>query len=597
MPKAEYLVEVSWEVCNKVGGIYTVIESKVLQVMQQYGENYLLIGPFLNQHSSLFVEKVPPINLEPIFAELKKIGIICHYGKWSIFGEPKVVLIDVLNYTYMNNQIKTDLWNDYKIDSLGTNYYDYDQPIIWGNAVGKFIEKLSQSSNKKIVGQFHEWLAASAILYLKKNNVKVGTVFTTHATMLGRTLAMNNIDIYNNIKLIDPIKEAYNNGIQSKVLTEKAAALNADVFTTVSEITGLECQYFLGKKPDVLLPNGLNLDKYPTSEEAAIKHQIYREKIREFLLYYFFPYYTFELDHTLVYFISGRYEFHNKGIDLLIESLAKLNEKLKSEKSNRTIIVFLWIPRDSIRIKPEIVENRAFYEDIRNEIEENFSDIKHKIIRDLVSDNKTEIKDLFFEDSLFEINNKIKRFKKPYGIPPICTHDLQNENEDSIIANLKSHNLTNKEEDHVKVIFYPIYLNGADRLLDLDYREAMMGTHLGIFPSYYEPWGYTPLETAALGVSAITTDLGGFGQFLNSKHAQHKNPGIFVLRMLNKSREERIEELFNTLNYFSSLSRQERIKNKIESKSLANLVDWSKLIKHYIRAHDKAVEKVYENKA
>ena len=593
MPKADFLIEVSWEVCNKVGGIYTVIESKVDEIIKQYASNYLLIGPYLNQNPSMFSEKAPPQELEPVFNELKKIGIVCHYGKWSIFGEPKVVLIDSINYNYLANNIKAELWNEFKIDSLGTNFYDFDQPIVWGYAVGKFIEAYSKVLDKKIAVQFHEWLSASALLYLKKNNVRVAKIFTTHATVLGRALSTENIEIYNNIKLIDPLKESQKRNIQAKVLTEKAAALNSDIFTTISEITGLECQYFLGKKPDLLLPNGLNLEKYPTSEEAAIKHQLYREKIREFLLYYFFPYYTFELEHTLVFFISGRYEFHNKGIDLLIEALAKLNNMLKEEISERTFVVFFWIPSSVVRIKPDIIENKAYYEDIKNSIDENFPDVKHRITRSLISRTNVTLADLFLKDIVFEIENKISKFIKS-GMPSLCTHDLYNENDDAILNALRLVNLTNKKEDKVKVVFYPIYLSGADHLLDLNYRDAMMGTHIGVFPSYYEPWGYTPLETAALGVASITTDLGGFGQFLNSKHSQHKNPGIFVLSMLNKNKEQRIDEIYNTLYYFANLSREERIKNKIESKNLASLVDWKKIIRYYIKAHDRAVEKVYE---
>ena len=295
----------------------------------------------------------------------------------------------------------------------------------------------------------------------------------------------------------------------------------------------------------------------------------------------------------MVFFISGRYEFHNKGIDLLIEALAKLNNKLKEENSQRTIVVFFWIPSSVVRIKPDIIENKAYYEDIKNSIDENFPDVKHRITRSLISTTNVTLADLFLKDIVFEIENKISKFIKS-GMPSLCTHDLYNENDDAILNALRLVNLTNKKEDKVKVVFYPIYLSGADHLLDLNYRDAMMGTHIGVFPSYYEPWGYTPLETAALGVASITTDLGGFGQFLNSKHSRHKNPGIFVLSMLNKNKEQRIDEIYNTLYYFANLSREERIKNKIESKNLASLVDWKKLIRYYIKAHDRAVEKVYE---
>ncbi len=595
--KTECLFEVSWEVCNKVGGIYTVIKSKADSELQLHGENYFLIGPyFLNKIIGTFDEKSPPDELMEIFEDLKKEGIICHYGKWLIKGEPKVILIDFINYTYWTNNIKKEIWDSYKIDSLNTSYFDFDETIVWSYCVGKFIEKYKNKFDKKIVAHFHEYLAGTGLLYLKKNNVKVGTVFTTHATILGRTLDMNNIDIYNDIKRINPIEEAYKYGIQAKFLLEKACAKNCGVFTSVSKITALECEHFLERYPDVILENGLNISKYPSYEEVAVKHILFRNKIKEFLSYYFLPYYTINLENTLIFFISGRYEFHNKGIDVTIEALAKLNEALKRENSEMNIVVFFWIPTDTIRIKQELIENRNYFKDVQDSIEEGLPEIKSRLIRDLITKESNGDNGLCSTDSLldnttlYELKTKILRFLKK-GQPSLCTHDLNYDN-DAILSSFVKFNLLNKHDDKVRVIFYPIYLSGADALLDLNYEEAIMGSHLGIFPSYYEPWGYTPLETAALGVPAITTDVGGFGLFVKDK-LDREHPGIFVLNMMNKTRKEHAEELFKILYGYSMLHKNDRIKNKVEAKRVSSLLDWKKLITNYINAHNLAIEKVY----
>jgi len=590
----DILFEVSWEVCNKVGGIYTVVESKIIQILENYDEqNYYLVGPyFANKQMEGFIEKAPPDKLVPIFEALKSKGLICHFGKWLTQGEPQVILIDTINFLYKKDEIKTDFWNTYKIDSLFSEFYDYDQPLIWSVASGILIEEFAKKSKQKIVVQAHEWLSGGTILHLKKVNSKVATVFTTHATVLGRTLSMNDVNFYKDIKNINPQEQAKKYNIITKFQTERESAKACDIFTTVSEITALEAQYFLDRKADVLLPNGLDIEKFPTYEEAAIKHQLFRNKIREFLVYYFFPYYTFNLEHSLIYFISGRYEFHNKGIDIFIDALSMLNNKLKQENSQKTIIAFFYIPRQTIRIKPNLLENRAYYEDIRDILDEVFPDVKNRIMRDLVSRSQVNVNDLFEKDTLFEINKRINLFLKK-GNPPLCTHDIESEQNDQIISNFTAKGLLNRSEDRVKVVFYPIYLNGADRLLDLNYQESMMGCHLGVFPSYYEPWGYTPLESAALGVSSVTTDLGGFGRYVKP-HLKEKNPGIFVIDIFEKNWSQGSKELFNVIYNFSKLSREDRVKNKIEAKNVSSLVDWKNLIQNYISAHSMAINKAYK---
>jgi glycogen(starch) synthase len=269
-----------------------------------------------------------------------------------------------------------------------------------------------------------------------------------------------------------------------------------------------------------------------------------------------------------------------------------LNNKLKQENSQRVIIAFFWIPCSTIRIKPNLIENRAYYEDIRDILDEVFPDVKNRIMRDLVSKSAVNVNDLFEKGSLFEISKRINLFLKK-GNPPLCTHDIEAEHNDQIISSFVSKGLLNRQEDKVKVIFYPIYLNGADRLLDLNYQESMMGCHLGVFPSYYEPWGYTPLESAALGVSAITTNFGGFGRYIKP-HLKEKNPGIFVIDIFDKTENEGTKDLFRSLYEFSKLSKEDRVKNKTEAKNTASLVDWKYLIKNYLDAHNMAINKTYK---
>ncbi len=246
--KAELVLEVSWEVCNKVGGIYTVVKSKAEQMLHHYEGRYFTIGPyFYYRIKGDFTEERPPEKLISAFEELKQEGIICHYGKWLIKGKPDTILIDSIGYFNHKDRVKGELWESFKVDSLMDSHFDFEEPVVWSYCAGKLIEKISNvEKNKKIVAHFHEWLAGAGLLYLKRNSIKVGTVFTTHATMLGRTLAGMNIDIYGKLGEIDATKEAYNSHIQAKFLMEVACANNAEVFTTVSEITGMEAEHFLG---------------------------------------------------------------------------------------------------------------------------------------------------------------------------------------------------------------------------------------------------------------------------------------------------------------------------------------------------------------
>jgi glycogen(starch) synthase len=591
------LFEVSWEVCNKVGGINTVLRSKAERIIDHYKENYYVIGPFFANKTAGIFEEHPPIHDWKWFCdELSREGIILHFGRWLIKGEPNAILIDFNNYFYKANEIKRNLWDDYKIDSLKTGH-DYDEPIVWGHAVGRALEKLAHVlKDKRLIAQFHEWLSGAALLYLKKHDVKIATVFTTHATVLGRTLSGANLDLYCIkkdtkkcfLEEVDADKESYKYGVEAKHMVEKVSANKSDVFTTVSEITGMEAQYILGRKPDIILPNGIDVERFPTFEESSIEHRMHRGNIREFLLSYFFPYYTFDLENTLFYFLAGRYEFRDKGIDVYIKALARLNDRLKKEKSRKTIIAFIWVPTQIRAIRPDFLENKTFYNDIRDALDEKWEEIKKRILYAFISKREIKGNDIFEKDFLLDIKRRVLRLKRQ-GSPFLSTHDVADPN-DTIMRHLYDSGLDNMEDDRVKVVFYPIYLTGADGLLDLTYYESINGCHLGVFPSFYEPWGYTPLETAALGVPAVTTDLAGFGKFIQ-KQISKNNPGIYVLERLGRTDEEIIEDLAQFMYWYTNLTKSQRVQNKIEAKKLSDSADWSVLIKNYIDSHDLALKK------
>ena len=591
--KADILFEVSWEVCNKVGGISTVVMSKAAKMIEAYGEGYFMVGPyFASKAMGHFQEEIPNELCKQAFEELNKIGILCHYGKWLIESSPQVILIDFENYRHRANEIKKELWDWYKIDSLRAPD-DYDEPVVWAYAAGMLLERLSKcAAEKKIVAHFHEWLSGAGLLYLKKKNVKVAAVFTTHATVLGRALASSNAELYSIWDKINPDQEVYKYNVESKHLVEKNSAAFADVFTTVSEITGMEASYLIKKKPDILLPNGLDISKFPSFEEVVIKHKLQRDRIREFMLNYFFPYYTFDPKETLIYFLAGRYEFHDKGIDIYIKALGKLNEKMRQTKLKKTIVAFIWVPANFRNIKPEILENKTLFQDIKDALEENMGDVEKNIIYSFVSGKKIANDTLFEDDFLTEMKIRVSRFVKK-GKPPAATHDLYNEN-DEILRAIGAAGLKNEGSDPVKIIFYPIYLSGADGLLNLDYYEAMQGSHLGVFPSYYEPWGYTPLEAGALGVSSVTTDLAGFGRYFCAECMQEDTPGIYVLKRLNKSDEDVVSQLVDVMFKFANFSKEERTANKLQARKVASMADWKIFVKNYIAAHDLAVERAYK---
>jgi len=588
-PKADYLFETSWEVCNKVGGINTVLKSKAAITVQRYPK-YVLIGPYFERNASMELEtREPPQHIRKAMDAVAAKGIKCHYGTWQIKGEPAALLIDFQEYVKRKDDLKGELWEGYKIDSLGAGW-EYEEPIVFSAAVADvLIEIEKQLPGKRIVAQFHEWMAGAGLLFLKRAGSGIRTVFTTHATMLGRAMCGAGANLYEQLDTLNPTKEAYRYQVQAKHLTEVACANECDAFTTVSEITGMEAEKLLGKKPDVLVLNGLDISRFPTFEETSIKHITCREKLREFLTYYFFPHYVFPLEHNLMLFVTGRYEFKNKGIDLTIQALGKLNEMMQQDKNDiRTVSVFFWIPMGQHGVRVELLENKNYYHHIKNYLQYNSDNILKKVLYDFLGQGSVERDTLFTKEFLKDMQKDLLQFRR-HGNPPLTTHHLVDESTNELLQSLLRTGLDNKPDNKVKVIVMPVYLDGNDGLINLSYYDAIAGTHLGLFPSYYEPWGYTPLETAAMGVASLTTDLAGFGRFIEP-HLEEPNPGIRVLHRHKRKWKDIVQEFSQLLYDFTRLSHAERVQNKIVAKHLTQLCDWEKFIEFYVQAHNKALE-------
>ncbi len=590
LPEADVLFEVSFEICNKVGGIYTVITSKATEMKKFYKDNYFLIGPYLKNNQDIdFIEKEVPDKFKNIVQKLNEKNIQCHYGVWKLKTEQEVILIDYKGLVNDQDQYKKLYWDKFKVDSLFAKW-DFIEPLLWSTACGMFIEEYkNEFNNKKVVGHFHEWISGFGALWLKSQGSKVGTVFTTHATMLGRSIAGSGQNLYDIINYVNPFDEARRLNVMDKFTAEKACSHFSDVFTTVSEITNIEAKKLLGKEADFLVLNGINNDEFPSFEKTSITHTKTRDKLRDFLISYFNPYYDMDFDHNLIYFAVGRYEFRNKGLDVFIKSLGKLDKQLRNDNSERTVTAILWIPGNPNGIKKEVLENKLYYERIKSHLNSDIDNIKKKIIKGIISQKEIKPTEIFTEEFLLHNKQNMEHFKRD-GNAPLSTHNLNHEENDQILNELKNNNLINSKDNKVKVILYPIYLTGADGLMDVTYYEALCGSHLGVLGSYYEPWGYTPVECAIMGTPAITTNLAGFGRFIKDKTTN--NQGIKVLDRFNKSDEEVTENLYNELYSFSKLTHKERVNEKIKAKELTEFVDWKIFISNYIKSHNKAIHKI-----
>jgi glycogen(starch) synthase len=532
--RTSFLFEIAWEVLNQVGGIYTVIRSKAPTVLDKWDSNYCLIGPYIPHNVTAEFEPIDD-GKDPVLKAVKKLrakGFGVHYGVWLVSGRPRAVLLDIGTIMPKLGEVKYYLWEHHGISTPDHDYLINDV-LCFGEMVRLFLGEVSDVlKEKQIIAHFHEWMAASGLPGLRRDNLPITTVFTTHATLLGRYLAMNDPNFYDHLPFLDWQKEAEHFNIESSVNLERAAAHGSHVFTTVSEVTAEECRHLLGRDPDMILPNGINNVRFEALHEFQNLHLEYKNRIHDFTISHFFSSYTFDLNKTLYFFTSGRYEYLNKGYDITLEALARLNHRLQTEKSDHTVVMFFITKRPYHSINPGILQSRAVLEEFRQTLESITKQVGDKLLFQAMSQKDSRLPEMshFVDDYLKLKYRRTLQSWKSTNLPPVVTHNLVDDANDEILNFLRGSNLVNNEHDRVKIIYHPDFVNYTNPLFSMEYNQFVRGCHLGVFPSYYEPWGYTPLESIARGVPAVTSDLAGFGDFVAKNVNDHPKKGIYVIK-------------------------------------------------------------------
>ena len=540
MLKPDYIFECSWEICNKVGGIYTVLSTKAKSIKSGFSGKYILIGPDVWKETGENPDFLEDKSLLKCWKEkAESEGLKLRAGRWNIAGKPIVVLVDFTPYFSQKNQIFTMFWEKFKLDSI-SGQWDYIEPALFGYAAAKTIESFYNyfcSANDKIIAHFHEWMTGTGVLYLKENVPQVGTAFTTHATVMGRSIAGNGLPLYKEMNKFDVDKLTDNFGVKAKHSLEKLSANLCDSFMTVSPITAEECSSFLNKKPDIITPNGFEDSFVPDENDFEKKRKVARKKliqVSEALLNQKVP------NNTLFVLNSGRYEFKNKGIDLYLNALGNLN---LNKEIKRNIIAFIAVPAGNFGPDNNLLERME-----KNDFQNPSSNI-------------------------------------------YLTHSLIDAEYDPVLDFIRKNNLNNSEDDKVKIIFVPAYLNGEDGVFNLEYYDFLIGFDISVFPSYYEPWGYTPLESIAFHIPSVTTTLAGFGKWVNEKFVQKYN-GVEIIKRSDDNDDFVVDAISDRLLSFLNIKGKNLVNVRDEAYSISRTALWKNLISNYWTAYSEALQKV-----
>lgn len=585
--------EIAWEVANKVGGIYTVIRSKAAVTTAELGDQYCLIGPYNESCVRLEVEVMEPeltVMKETVEA-LRSEGVKVVFGRWLIDGYPKVVLFDLGSAYWRLDGWRTDLW---ELAHIGIPDEDKESrdAIVFGYLTYWFLKEFMSrlpGPPPMIVTHFHEWLSGLGMLICRLKKLAVSTVFTTHATLLGRYLCAGSADFYNNLPFFEVDKEAGDRQIYHRYCIERAAVHCAHIFTTVSQVTADEAEHLLKRRPDVVLPNGLNVIKFSAMHEFQNLHAKAKEKIHDFVRGHFYGHYDFDLDKTLYFFIAGRYEFSNKGADLFIEALARLNHYLKTSNSDITVVAFLIFPTKTSSFNVDSLKGQAITKSLREAVDGIQTKVGKKIFEAALGGEIPDTKDLLDKQDTITLKRCIYAAQRPH-LPPIVTHNVDGDSTDPVLNHMRRVQLFNKRDDRVKVVFHPEFLSSTNPLFKMDYEEFVRGCHLGVFPSYYEPWGYTPAECTVMGIPSVTTNLSGFGCFIAQHVADPATYGIYIIDRRYKNVEESVQQLSNYMYEFCSQTRRQRIIQRNRTERLSDLLDWQTLGQYYRMARRKALE-------
>jgi glycogen phosphorylase/synthase len=538
--KPDYVFEAGWEVCNKIGGIHTVISTKAAFMTREYGDKYILLGPDVWKETRENPEFTEDVNLFRLWKEKAlNDGLNIRIGHWNIPSRPIVILVDFTTFFPRKNEILAELWETYMLDSISGGW-DYLEPVMFGYGAGKVIESFYEyhfTSRERIIAHFHEWMTGAGVLYLEKYIPQAGTVFTTHATMLGRSIAGNGRLLYEHMEKLDAAALAHSYQITSKYSLEKCSSEAADCFTTVSDITAKECKLLLGKEPDQVTPNGFDPAIVPGPEEWLANRESSRKKILKVagaLMGHKVP------SDSLLLLNSGRYEFRNKGIDLFIESLGRLNKI-----PGKPLLACIMVPGNIAGTNRELLDR-----------------MKSKTAAGTLSQK-------------------------------YLTHYIYHEDHDPVLNKIREAGLKNEEGDRVRILFTPAYLNGDDGIFNRTYYDLLPGFDLTVFPSYYEPWGYTPQESLAFGIPTITTSLAGFGIWAQS-HSKKKTDAIKVLHRTDSNVPEVLDEMTKFIQEFSGMKDEEILFARHSALEIANSALWKDFFEYYRIAYSTALTKSQE---
>jgi glycosyltransferase involved in cell wall biosynthesis len=535
----DYIFESSWEVCNMVGGIYTVLSTRAATLTAKLNDKLIFIGPDLwNNAPGPYFEEIEDLFPGWKLFTLAEYNLEIRTGRWKIPGNPVAVLVDFKPLLESKNDVYAKVWETAGVNSIAA-YGDYDDSSMFGWASGMVIESYYRffklNSNHKVIAHFHEWMTAFGLFYIKASLPQAATIFTTHATSIGRSIAGNHKPLYDYLQEYNGDQMAEELNMVSKHSAEKRAAHMSDCFTTVSGITARECGQLLEKYPDVITPNGFENDFVPAGNLFHKKRTEARNlllKVAETLTGTAIP------NEALLVVTAGRYEYKNKGIDVFIESLKNLKDRCDFTKQ---VVAFIMVPgwhkghRTDLELALKSPENKPDY------------------------------------------HNKI------------TTHELHDFKNDPVMGALDWFHLRNDAQEKVKVIFVPAYVNHYDGIFKQSYYDLLIGFDLSVFPSYYEPWGYTPLESVAFDIPTITTNLSGFGEWVNDE-TQHITEGVGIIHRSDYNSYQVANQLAEMICDFSRFTESEVKNIRQKASNIAEKALWRNFIGFYEEAYTFALK-------
>ena len=546
----DYIFESSWEVCNKVGGIYTVLSTRAKTLQEALQDKVIFIGPdFWKESESPYFKED-----QSLFADwqgvAKEQGLKVRVGRWTVPGEPIAILVDFNPYFEKKDEIYGWLWEHYQVDSLHA-YGDYDEASMFSYAAALVVESFYKwnmecgmwNEDTKIIYHANEWMCGLGALYINNKLPQIGTVFTTHATSIGRSIAGNMKPLYDYLFAYNGDQMSWELNMQSKHSIEKQTAHYVDCFTTVSDITAKECVELLDKPVDVVLPNGFDDSFVPSAAKFSSKRSQARRKMLDIANALLGE----DLDDdTLLVSTSGRYEFRNKGIDVFVEAMNRL---LRDRDLKKKVVAFIEVP--------------GWVGEPRKDLQERLK--------------------------------SGKKYDTPLDVPQV-THWLHNMSHDNVLGMMKYYDMHNRKDEKVKVIFLPCYLDGNDGVVNMTYYDVVLGNDLCIYPSYYEPWGYTPLEAVAFKVPCITTDLAGFGLWANKEIGRYGEitDGVKVIHRTDYNYSEVADIIKDTVADYSNMTKKQVDACRKNASILSKKALWSEFIKYYYEAYDIALRKAGE---